>query len=389
MTVRAFDRTILNPRERPLSSDINQMMSQLNQTVREMARSLFLPHPSNAYDVASGFTPLSGFLGDGLMVLTPASGMVVTVKAGLGFLWDTGKLAASIDGVSGLDDSAGYYPCYLASDMSIALDAAPSAGNERYDIIEVSLDRRRQDTASRDVLNPSTGIFEPTSLLKTLAYYLDGRNGRVGPGGGSSTAGVSYKVGTAAATGTATPPSVTSGYAKLATIYVGSGVSSIAQNRIVDTRQMIQPGGGVLPFAFRVVHTVGTPDVVAVQTLPGCPAGMRVFARALGSAGGEVKFYVVCGGHYSMGHAPSVVALDQIMQGSVGSPGATSIVANVTAPAAARMTTGELALMDANAQAALYAHATYGQDYITFSAVPITTELGPFTHNLSGFITFA
>ena len=41
MADRAFDRTIINPLEKPLSSDINQLQSQQDSTLRRMFERLF------------------------------------------------------------------------------------------------------------------------------------------------------------------------------------------------------------------------------------------------------------------------------------------------------------------------------------------------------------
>src|SRR5574337_192482 len=137
--------------------------------------------------------------------------MSVLLKAGIGFLDAPSDVPTSVGGIVGADDLSPYKPLPLNADMAIAIDAAPSAGNERIDIIEVKQDRRVENPLSRDVLNTGTGLFVPTLVNKTLAFSLDGRNGRV-VSPSNSTTGVGYKVGVAAAVGTALAPATTSGY---------------------------------------------------------------------------------------------------------------------------------------------------------------------------------
>lgn len=229
-----FDRTITRPLERPISADLDQGLSQTDRAIRDTLRRMF--------QIAG--TPQSGFLDTSFLVAQNSpTGMSVLITPGVGFQDATGDLPTGIDGVTGVDDLSPYKPLPLNATMTIAIDAAPGAGQERYDIIEVKVDRRAENPLSRDVLNTGTGLFVPTSVNKTLAFSLDGRSGRV-VSPSNSTTGIGYKVGTAAAVGTAVVPSTSPGYVPLCTIYVGPSVTSILNANITDRRVLMGPTPG-------------------------------------------------------------------------------------------------------------------------------------------------
>ncbi len=231
MANNPYDRVIVNPLERPLSVDADRPQSQADRSIRDTLRRM--------YQIAG--TPQSGFLDTSLKVVENSpTGMSVLITPGVGFQDLTGDLPTAIGGITGVDDLSPYKPLPLNATMSIAVDAAPGAGQERYDIIEVKTDRRSEDNLSRDVLNTGTGLFVPTLVNKTLAFSLDGRNGRV-VSPSNSTTGVGYKVGTAAAVGTAVVPSTSPGYVPIATIYVGPTVTSILNANITDRRVLLAP----------------------------------------------------------------------------------------------------------------------------------------------------
>jgi hypothetical protein len=291
--VNAFDREVINPRERPASSDINALQSLRDQTLREVLRYQHMLHNPAPADAGAG-NPQSGFYGDGLRVSAYGGGsLTVLIPAGLGMIYDAGSVLASIGGVARVDDLSPYYPAFLSAPMLVALDAAPSSGQERYDIIEVTLDRRLENADSRDVLNTSTGVFEPTSVLKTLAYDLLGRSGRV-VSPALSTTGIGYKVGTPAAVGAAVVPATTAGYTRIAILYVDS-TGVVSQKCITDTRKLLGRFG-CTDFAFRAAQAAGAPDIVSIVATPGLaplPPGVAVLVRSPSSY--STEFYVVAG----------------------------------------------------------------------------------------------
>ena len=289
MSGKAFDRVVINPRERPLSTDINTAQSQLDRTLREVLRTMLLCRATALSD--GNAAPISGFFGEGLKARPVAPvAMQVRVPAGLGFLNNPSGTLPSIGGISGVDDLAVYAPLILNADATFNVAAAPSAPNTRIDIIEVALNRRLTDTASRDVLNTVSGAFEPQSVQKTLGWDLDASVGVVSAPS-NSTAALSYKVGVAANPGVA--PATSPGYLKIAEILVGSSVSSIDADVIRDLRKMLY-ADGMGHVAFNLSSSsVGTPtqtlsDVVA-------PPGVVVAAVGASITNAEANVYIIGG----------------------------------------------------------------------------------------------
>lgn len=309
MADAAFDRVVINTRERPISTDINQLLSQDARTVREILRSLFLPHPSNPQLVGTSFQPVSGFLGDGLFVTANGS-LAMTVNAGLGMLYDAGSIATGIGSIGKVDDLAPYFPAYLSANETLNLPAAPPGGQERVDIIEVKLDRRLQDSSSRGVLNTVTGVFDPTLLNKILAYSLDGRTGQVNAPANSTTglsikAGINQAAGTyAASNGVTGVPTTSPGYTKLATILVPTG-GVVTQGEVRDERFLLAPNG-VHNWGFNLLQVPGTPDdTLTFSNFPPASSGFRFAAHQTTSPsnGGTIRCYVFAGRNGSFGAA--------------------------------------------------------------------------------------
>lgn len=301
MSDAAFDRVVINPRERPLSSDINQLQSEISRTLREVVRAMCLPHNSNPQIVNSSFNPVSGFMGDGFFVAAGGA-LTHTIKAGLGLVFDSGSTDSDIGSVSKVDDRSPYYPVYLSADQTISSPAAPGVGLERVDIIEVALDRRLADTASRDVLDTGTGVFNPSSVFKTLAYSLDGRTGVVTSPANSSTgiglkAGSTQVAGTYAASGGVTGvPTTSPGYTRVAVILV-TNTGLVVQGDVRDTRFLLSPNG-VQQWGFELLQVPGTPnDTFTISNFPTSPAGYRFAAHQVSapSNGGPVRCYVFGG----------------------------------------------------------------------------------------------
>lgn len=224
MSNRPFDRTILEPLEKPLADDINQLQSNFDQTFRFYVSQL----AKN-----SAGTPQDGFMANGFLV-SPSSpnALSVTVSPGLGFQLQTGTEIA-IDTVIGHNDLDLYKPIPLLAAQAFTVPTAPSAPNSRIDIIEVKATRFTTDPNTRKVLEENTGQFVPGTVNKTSAWAVDGRAAVVAAGG-SSTAPLSYRTGVAAASPVA--PAVTTGYIKVAEIVVGSDVTVITSANITDKR---------------------------------------------------------------------------------------------------------------------------------------------------------
>lgn len=363
--INAFDRVVINPRERPLSSDINAAQARLDQTIREVMRGLHIPH-SSADPFTSGdsaFAPKTGFLGDGFFVRALGTSRNVTLNAGLGFLLGSG--VSNFGSISGVDDLNTYFPVYLPASLTIAIDAAPSSGQERFDIIEVAQDRRLENPLSRDVLDTGTGVFTAGSVNKTFAYVLDsGRYGRV-VSPAASTTGIGYKVGVAATAGTATIPSATAGYTIVAIIKSLGGSTNVAQSDVRDERTLLFRDG-VSSFGVQWDQTDGPPDVIEWLDFS-LPAGMRMAARSLnlGVAASPVRFYFFGGKGVQV--FPTVQVVDG--GGAAPMPPLNFLVAHIKGPALSRLTTAEAALIAGQVEA-LADDYNRGQQYAYIDVAP-------------------
>lgn len=238
-----FDRLIINPREKPLSPDINRLQSQLDRSLRVFLREFFSAQGTGAAS--------EGFLKAGLQVKELAvPAMEVTVQKGLGFQVVPSLAGDTIGSISGLDDLEEYKPLVLNEDHNFTVPTAPVGPNTRIDIIEVRAEYLATDTDTRKILNTATGSFADDNVEKTLTWLLDGRTGTVSATA-DSTAVLSYKTGVAANPGVA--PSTTTGYIKLCEIAVGSAVTAITDSDISDVRVPLGPTKTLTFSAFDMV----------------------------------------------------------------------------------------------------------------------------------------
>jgi hypothetical protein len=300
MATRPFDRMVINPLERPASSDINQIGSNFHRSLMHLVNSLLLsrtsPGDSTGKPLFGSGTNPSGnaaFLGDAFTSIA-TSGMGVQLTAGTGFYYDAADTPSAIGGLSGIDDLSPLHPLVLAAAQALTVPAADATFG-RIDIIEVKADRRLEQPSSRDTLNPSTGIFSAGTVNKVLAYYLDGRVGYVGPTTPSST-GIGYKSGAPSASPVA--PSVTSGYAKIAEIDVAAGATSVAFRNIRDFRNLAAPGNQiVISGSLNFALTSASAIFGATLTHLCAPPGVRVGAFLAGGTNPpSMEFYVSAGG---------------------------------------------------------------------------------------------
>lgn len=274
MANNPWDRVIVSPLERPLSSDINSLQSQLDRSVRELAARFFSSRVSGLSDLSAN--PPSGFLGDSFKVRPPvAPGLAVRVAAGLGFQYLPGDVPSSVGGVVGLDDLSAYKPLQLLAEASIAgIPAGPAAGQDRYDIIEVRMNRVAGNPLSRDVLDPLTGVFVSGLVNKALGFTLDGSTGVV-TSPANSTAAVSYKVGAAVATGTfnsANIPATSPGYVRVGVVYSKNGnmTAGITRANLIDDRTLLCENGVMSLGVSGTVQTgAAVPPVVTLSGPPG------------------------------------------------------------------------------------------------------------------------
>ena len=288
-----FDRTSLGIRERPLSSDLNRAQGQLDRSLREMMRVLTSGRASNTSAAAQ---PRTGFVGAGLRVVASnPTAMTVVVSDGHGFIYDQSDVPTDLGApdLEGVHDLSAFKPVFLISPVTFNVPAAPAPGNTRVDIIEVKTDRRLGDSEVRLQLDQTTRQFGPKAFFKTLQFGLDGRTGSV-TDPANSTAGLSYKAGTAGAPGAV--PATSPGYTKLAEVLVGSGTVTVTSQNIVDRRRIIMPNGGIAraSIRFRNQWNGGAPiiTVESINAPPGVELGVfPEAARAINTVvctGGEI-----------------------------------------------------------------------------------------------------
>lgn len=238
-----FDREVHNVRERPLSSDLNLLISQSDLMSRYFNREM------------SGVAQ-AGFIGDGFYMQGTGNPREFTLYAGFGWLYDNSYIASNIGSIVNLNDPSAYMPVILNANFTTTVAVNPPAGFERYDLVEVRQNRRLIDSTSRDILDPGTGIFAPNSVYKTLAYDVDGDFGTVlSPA--SSTAAVSIKQGVPALIGAAVSPTNTPGYVTIGSIYVRDTTTNLFYN-IKDERSIFYgfQKMGSTSMSFRINETI-------------------------------------------------------------------------------------------------------------------------------------
>ena len=309
MTVGQFFKRVLIPvRQRPISEDLNRMQNQILEAVRGLGSAnfatSFYPLTSAAANNRSVANNPHGFVGLSFYVApNPASTPFgLLVYPGIGLNKNSPAAATDIDSTNGTDyDANSWAPlCLSTFETGLTVPAPPLAGNSRIDIIEVRSDYLATDPQTVGVFNTATEVFDPATRNKTLDWDLLGRTGSViSPA--SSTAAISYKKGVNAvgAISAATPPTVTSGYTKIANINLEGAVAAITQDMIVDFRRPVLPNG-ILHVAGRatipgVAAGLGLEDFAAMEVPPGVTIKMAFQDNTPPSAGTSytARFYVI------------------------------------------------------------------------------------------------
>lgn len=287
MANNPFDRAVISVRERPVSSDINQAQSQLDRTLRFFLDQFLIPRAALA-DERPAAVPISGFFGDAFRVREESPvAMEVLLAAGLGMQSDPSDTPSAIGAIPSVDDLSRYKPLPLLSDVTITGIPVGDAVNDRIDIIEVAFNRRLTDPTSRDVLNPTTGAFDPTVVNKSLAWDLSISDVGIVAAPSNSVTAIGYKTGQPS--GTPAIPSITPGYVKIAEVGVPATATTIISANIKDMRRLLAPGGmrTVAVFA-RTDIGGGSADLFGLVA----PPGVQVAASI---ASGFRNIYLVAG----------------------------------------------------------------------------------------------
>lgn len=229
MSNAPFDRVPIHVRERPVNEDINRNISQIDRSLRFFAQELLSDENTGA--------ARDGFIKQGLRVLQNSPvGLSIRVKAGLGFQVQTDSLSTAVGAIEGLTEFSTYKPIVLLNDVVFTVPTAPTAPNNRTDIVEIKADFFLAEPNERQVLNEFSGVFEPNTINKIFSYLIDTRIGTINAPA-LSTMPLSYKVGVAGNPGVV--PETTNGYIKIAEIFVGSDVTEIVTANITDFRPLV------------------------------------------------------------------------------------------------------------------------------------------------------
>lgn len=258
-TLNIGDRPIINARERPLSSDINDVVSAANSTA--FGLTYFQSAQSVGAGVSTTYPELGGiyhgFFGTGFRCVA-GTGMQVKLLAGVGLVNTAlyaGGLASNIGSVQGLNNYQIVSPLVLSNDLTITVPAAPGSPNNRIDIIEVKADYDLTDAQTRDVFDVATETFVGTSVNKLFTWLLNSSDLSTVTSPASSTGAIGYKVGVAASSPTA--PSSTSGYIKIAEVRVNNGTVAITNLMTADTRRLLSANGFLFAQAYCQVSAAG------------------------------------------------------------------------------------------------------------------------------------
>lgn len=287
MANNAFDRTIVNTRERPLSQDIDQAQSTLDRSLRDSLSSLFKCRILGTGDPTG--TPMDGFIGDSFRVVFSDASNVI-MSSGIGFFSnpaDTPQgIVTSLNPQPGLDDLSPYKPIVLNSQKTIPISPADPT-NDRIDLIEVRYNRQTTDSTVRQVFDPSSGAFVNSTVFKTLSFSLDGFSPEYSTGNGTQP--IHYKIGVAAASPTI--PAVSPGYLRVATIRV-KAVTGVATNSIGDYRPYLM-SNGISMMSWRGNVSAGAP----IQNTINTPSGSQIilWKGAVTANTAAFSIVIICG----------------------------------------------------------------------------------------------
>lgn len=192
---------VFNTRERAVSSDVNRQQAFGAFERAELFRYLFSPGRTTPLATDAKALELGGYVDTttAIIIGTPAvadvfEGLVVLPQAGtlnllvspgaIGIIDPDGQTGSSDPGTPSPDDSA----YKIVNDPGIltigALVIAAGAGSTRVDLVECRRQTVVLETDSRDIFDPSTGVFVPVTVTKVKAGRLLYRVTQGTPGGG-------------------------------------------------------------------------------------------------------------------------------------------------------------------------------------------------------------
>ena len=293
MAQQAYERRLLHALEKPLVDDINSAQTELDRTIRTALRELYAARAN--FDGRTAIC--DGFTGDSFTVVADLAGdpNTINILAGSGFQDAPTDISMDIDGALEADDVERYKPLFLAATQSMPIAAAPGAGMERYDIIEVRHNRDITDPTAVSLLNTITGNYAAGLANKTITWDLYGLTGTVASPAASTTP-ISVKQGIPQAIGTglaAGEPTTTVGYIKIATVR-REGMLPVTNQDIIDWRPMLFSSGLLDVSFYALVQTTAT-SVTPQDIHIAAPAGVRVAINKFSDK--RVVVYIFAGLH--------------------------------------------------------------------------------------------
>jgi hypothetical protein len=258
---RAGGHVLFATGEKGLIEDINDVgLMALQSICNGLAAQLFQGADGN---------PINGFFGDGCKVT--ASGLTATIPAGYGIYYDT--TATDEFGLV-------YRPIVVPVATTQAIDAH-HATNRRYDLISLAPATDDDQSATRNVKNPSTLVVSSTNVDKRRRLYYT----------------LTYTAGTPAAT--PADPATPAGHIAIARIRVPAAAGAVSVDDLRPKLQIAAQAASEPPSEYASSFIPGSSTELAVTEDPD-GASMRVVV-ASGSA-------VIAGYRYRYGRTELTIS---------------------------------------------------------------------------------
>ena len=229
-----FQRRVINPLQRPLSSDLNLQAFYDSVTQSYLAGALYTG------DVFSGTNYFrEGFIGRGFQANKDGSSRGVIVWRGLGFGYVSLNDTEGVGGIAGVNEQA-YAPVVCqpsdptSAGVSLSVDALAS-GYARIDVVALKAPCVLTDYQNVGIANPSSSTFALSPKPQQLSF-----NVVVSEASGDL---VVIKGAEVVLPNTPTAPALPSGYIALAHIAVPVGSGLLSASDITDYRRQILPSG--------------------------------------------------------------------------------------------------------------------------------------------------
>jgi len=197
-----FSKEVINVRERPLSTDINDLQSLVAREVLDTLRFMMATETSGS----PMLTTIQDVVLGGLIVIPSSTSVSISPGA---ILQDS----ATVPDTQGPLDSS-YRVGVLRSAATVA---APAPVGDTYYLLEAQVSLVTTLTASRDILNSGTGAFQATTVTKRQEYQIT----------------FQFKAGTSTAI-----PAVDAGWLPIAGVFRPGGGGVVNQTDIVDVRPL-------------------------------------------------------------------------------------------------------------------------------------------------------